>query len=322
MILTRTNSLNPPPSLEAVWERLEQTDSLGVFQRIEEEHQGDFYAALDGRGRRGLVLLSAGQPSSIPDLENLDVDCRKQQDGRWRTSIWLTNKDFRAIFASLAQDVLDSTRDIPYDSIADFTTARILRWHDLLEAGGSGLGSWQLRGIIAELVVLRALFDLMAVPEAIEGWRGPLGAAQDFIFKRLRVEAKSIGPSARRVRITSADQLDVPSDVELRLVVVVLASMTADAKDGFTISLLVDDIRAKLTAHPHALREFDRRLAAVGLGDLSDYVTVFRVDGLRNFAVDGDFPRIVRASVAPGVEEVSYSIKLADIADYEKALGD
>jgi hypothetical protein len=314
--------LNPPQSLEVIWQSLEQKESPGVLQRVDEDHPADFYAALDGHGRRGLVLFAAAPPSLIPELENLDIECNEQQDGRWRICIWLTSKELGAIFATLVQDVLEATRDVPPDTISEFVAVRIQRWADLLETGGSGLPLWRLRGLIAELVVLRSLFNLMTPAEAIGAWEGPLGAAQDFVFQRLRIEAKAIGPTARRVHISSADQLEAADDVALRLVVVMLAPASPDEAEGFTISMLVDDIRAGLSTSPTASREFDRRLAASGCGDLSKYGAIFRIDGIRNFAVEQGFPRIVSTSLTPGVDEVSYSIGLAGIADYEKALGD
>ncbi len=313
----------PLSSSEAVWERLEQAGEDQVFQRIDEHHPGNFYAALDARRRRGLVLISSKPPSEIPDLENLEIEVTQQQDGRWRTCIWVAHRDLQNLFASLVQDILDASRSLPEDAMAQFTAARIVRWRDLLECGSSKLALWELRGLVAELVVLKKLCDLMTPAEVVEAWHGPLGAPQDFVFQQLRIEVKAVGPTARRIRITSAAQLDTTAGVELRLVAVLLASTILEAGDGFTVADLVADIRSILAAHAAADKEFSRRLGAAGAGDLEAYHNFrFRLDGIRNFAVQESFPRIVRSMLMDGIDEVSYSIAFAKIASYERALGD
>lgn len=308
---------------EDFWEHLEQAGNLGIFQRIEEGHPGDFYAAVDVHGRRGLVLISSQPLPSIPDLENLEIECMQQEDGRWRTCVWVANKELRGLFASLVQDILESSRALPRDAIAEFVPARILRWRDLLEAGADKIELWRLRGLVGELVVLRSLCGLVTPPEAVAAWQGPLGSAQDFVFQHSRIEAKAIGPTARRVRITSADQLDVPDSVNLRLVTVVLASTTAEANDGFTLEDIVTEIRSILTAHANAADDFNRRIAAAGIGEIgSCREFLFRLDAIRSFVVQGSFPRIIPSMLMGGIGEVVYDIVLADIADYESALGD
>lgn len=316
------SSLNPSKP-EAVWERLEEAGELGIFQRIDERHPGNFYAGLDARGRRGLILISHGPPVELPDLENLEIEVTQQQDERWRTCIWVVHRDLQNLFASLVHDILDASRSLHEDVMAQFTASRIVRWADLLESGTSKLASWQLRGLIAELVLLRRLCERMNPAEAVQAWHGPLGAAQDFVFQELRIEAKAIGPTARRIRITSADQLDVPAGVELRLVAVILAETASDSSDGLTAAELVSEIESLLTAYPHGLHEFRSRLAAGGLRDAEQYQHVrLRVDGLRNFSVGSGFPRISRSMLMNGVDEVTYSINLSAIADFERALGE
>lgn len=307
-------------SPDSVWERLEQVQSIDVFQRLDEEHPADFYAALDAQGRRGLILMSIVPLTKIPDLENLAIECMPQQDGRWRTCVWLTQRDLQGLFSSLTEDILNSSRTLPADAIPQFMSSRILRWRDLL-AGSDKLGMWQLRGLVAELVVLKRLCHQRGFPEAVEAWQGPLGAAHDFVFQGFRFETKAIGPTARRIRISSADQLDAPSDVELSLIAVVLAASAPEADDGFTAADLIAQIRSDLKEYPQADEEFGRRLAAAGLPDADDYRNHrFRVDAVRKFVVGERFPRIIRSALMHGIDGVSYDVALTSLADFERAL--
>ena len=310
-------------SPEEIWERLEQSDSVGVFQRLEEDHPGDLYAAIDRYGRRGLVIVSAEPPLSLPDLENIEIECDQQNGGRWRTCVWLASQDLRGLFNSLVSDILEASRALAPSTIASFVFTRILRWRDLLAVGSREFALWQLRGLTAELIAVRRLFELRRPTDVIEAWQGPFGAPQDFIFRDLRIEVKAVGPTAKRIRITSADQLDVPDDVELRLTTVALASALVEAEDVFSVADLVTEIRSELLVKGSVLSEFDRRLAAVHKGVFDEYQSsLFRLDSIRAFAVKERFPRIVRSMLPDGIDDVSYGIEFAKILDFERALGD
>ncbi len=321
----RTSRVRPPlSSLDDLWAELERAGEGPVLQRIDQSHPGNFYAAIDAHRRKGLILISSAPPHDIPDLENLEIDVQQQQDARWRTSIWLTDTELQTLFSALAQDMVSSSRSLSEDQIAPFIAARILRWGELLESGSRSLQPWELRGRVAELIVLRRLCDLVSRVEAVDAWQGPLGAPQDFVFARSRIEAKAIGPTARRVRITSADQLNVPLGTDLRLVVVMLSDVSPEAPGGFTVADLLSDIRNSLGEHPSALRLFEERLKTAELADVSDYSNVtLRFDGLRSFVVEGTaFPRIVPTMLADGISQVVYQIDLATISDFERAFGE
>lgn len=312
----------PLPSPEEIWERLEQTGEATVFQRIDQGHPGNFYAALDARRRRGIVIISKTPPAEIPDLENLEIDVSEQQDGRWRTCIWVESPELQNLFTSLVQDILAASRTLPDDKIAEFATSRIVRWRELLASGSAALRLWEVRGLAAELIVLVRLCEILDPVDAVDAWHGPLGAPQDFVFQRSRIEAKAVGPTAKRIRITSAEQLDVPGDVSLRLVEVILSDVDQQAPIGFTIDEVVTEVQKLLERHPSALQQFSARLANAGLQDIYAYPHFrMRLDGLRTFAVEGLFPRIVPAMLTSGVSDVAYSVEVSQIGDFERAFG-
>ena len=97
----------------------------------------------------------------------------------------------------------------------------------------------------------------------IEGWVGPLEAAQDFILPVMRIETKAIQPDARVVRISSADQLYYNGP--LTLGVVTLATVMAESA-GVTPRDVSDVVREELRSQGlhAALSVFESRLAAGG----------------------------------------------------------
>src|SRR6185312_4793872 len=94
----------------------------------------------------------------------------------------------------------------PKDGVAAFVVARLRRWHDLLEIA-TGMSLSKLRGLVAELLVLKAAIARFGPSDAVLGWVGPWESPQDFTLPGIWVEVKAVIPAARTVRITSSDQL-------------------------------------------------------------------------------------------------------------------
>jgi hypothetical protein len=167
------------------------------------------------------------------------------------------------------------------------------------------------------------LCNFMVPGEVVEAWHGPLGAPHDFVFQKLRVEAKAIGPSAKRIQITSAEQLEAPPNVALRLVAVVLAQSVPEDPDSFTLNELVSELKEFLAPSPMAAKQFALLLEAAGLSDVEKYEHItFRLDGIRSFAVSEGFPRLVRSQLMMGIDEVTYSIDIPALGEFERAFGE
>ena len=103
-------------------------------------------------------------------------------------------------------------RDGPFRPLAETPRARTGGVFDLYE----------LRGLVGELLYLeRVAIPKYGIEAAVACWVGPKGADQDFVSQDKRIEVKTIREGADRVRISSAEQLDV-SGHDLKLAMVVL----------------------------------------------------------------------------------------------------
>jgi hypothetical protein len=320
----KTSCWRTPLTPEEIWRSLEHKGASGHFQRIDDEHPGDFYAGLDNDRRRGLVLLSDTALNGLPALENIRVDAERQTDRRWRTYFWLEVPELRGLFSALADDIVTSSRALKPAEIPRFTVARIARWHRLLESDDPDtLSLAELRGLIGEVAVLRAYCDLYGPVRAVDAWQGPLGTSQDFVLATMRTEVKTVQPAANRVRISSVDQLDALPGSDLRLAVVALAQVSVDAPDGFTMPEYIEELRAVFAYYPGTWDDFLVRLAAAGYKERPEYASMrFRLDGTRYFAVTEQFPRLVRADLKPGVIEANYQIALSAAHPFEREVGE
>lgn len=122
-----------------------------------------------------------------------------------------------------------------------------------------------LRGLIGELVILESrVLPVLSAFDAVSSWIGPLGAPQDFLLPSgQRIEVKAVRPDTRTVQINGLSQLDSGTE-PVTLIVVRLADAGAEAPATLTAPELIERLRRRLSGEPHALNEFESRLAAAG----------------------------------------------------------
>jgi hypothetical protein len=151
---------------------------------------------------------------------------------------------------------------------------------------------------------------------ALSGWLGPMGAPQDFWYEESGFhEAKSIGPTAPHIRISSAHQLDEPG---MELLVVQLPQAEESDLGAISLISLVHHANAILQADGLPGDELDFRLKRLGV-DVAEPVyadTWFRVKALETFTIDEDFPAIRFSGLTPGIERVRYSLDRSAIAPF------
>jgi hypothetical protein len=317
-MVARTGNLN----IDSAWADLEADHSLGTLKRVDESHPSAFYATRDFEGRRGLLLISSTQPPRFAQLRAVETKVIQIERDGWQTYIWLCDSDLAPIFSLLCRDLMECSQDSPEVRTPALIAGRIARWRRMFEAGKSNtLPPTELRGLVGELTVLREALDRMPVADAVLGWQGPLDAPQDFAFAAMLIEVKTVGPTALRARIGSADQLDVEKERRLLLGLVRLEPATLETVGKFAVSELVADIRSKLEPWAEATFEFGSRLIAAGYNGHPDYSKeYFRIGSVRYYCVEESFPRLVRADLMPGIADASYEIALSTISDFECAL--
>ncbi len=175
-------------------------------------------------------------------------------------------------------------------------------------------------GLIGELLVLeRYLLGSVPAREAIAAWRGPLGAAQDFVIGRTAIESKARATGdASRVPISSEYQLDTSNFANLFLHISVLDNAEHHGDDGFSLTDVVTRIQASILTSEEGLAEqFDALLMAAGFRPEDDYSTLRWTGGERSiYRVEGGFPRLMTATIPGGVANVKYTLSLPECAGF------
>lgn len=252
-------------------------------------------------------------------LNGIGTDMRLgERPGQQRLVLTLARHVDTDLFQGLCETLIESLRDVDDSATAlAVALAHLKRWKAFLSGRRTTLSPEQVRGLFAELKMMRSLYAArMTPPTTVDAWCGADRAQQDFIFGDMAVEVKSLsGRERNSVRISSEDQLESLTS-SLYLAVHRLSEMP---ESGQSISLngLVGQIEAEL-ADAGALEEFSRKLAAYGYAPLHDYDNPrFTVSELKTYRVGEGFPRLVRSGIPDGIARLSYDIELETIRPFE-----
>jgi len=218
------------------------------------------------------------------------------------------------LFAMMAGDVvrlLEGCANVGDERLFQLFLSRIRAWQDFMERGRDGvLGQEAETGLFGEMVVLKSLLEA-AVPAtfALDAWQGPLDGLQDFLVGSGAIEVKTtLSANGFPATVNSLEQLDETLRQPLYVAGVRLTLGVA----GKTLPEFTGVIRELLRDQPTALGMFESRLVQAGyLHALADkYVRRFTHSGTAVMPVEGDFPRLTRMNVAPGVRKTRYEVDL------------
>jgi hypothetical protein len=307
-------------AFETRWREMTVHPESPAFQRVDELHPLDFYLGKEVSGEWILLLITDERPKASREYQAIHVICRERQDGRWALLFRLMNPELEKLFSLLCEDLVESSRNIQDRSLsATFVLARFARWQKLLERGQSGiLEDEALRGLIGELLFLeKQAIPAKGLREAVNGWVGPAGAERDFRFAEHEYEVKAIRTGAKRVVISSAEQLDLPAKL-LDLLIALLDEAEPGSPEAFTPLGLVDRLKEALESDPIALEAFESKLMDAGFVTRHEYnerAYVFRQ--FRMFRVAEGFPAIRRSQLPTGIRKVVWELEVSAILSFE-----
>jgi len=306
------------------WGDIDKPQEGFKFKRVDPGHPHEYFWAKDSEGSYLLLLeltkeLTEFLEKKLIDLQGVKTDITwHPSTAQYFFSLKLQNKEDADIFYRLCFDLIDRTADIPALKVAlEIINNRLKRWKAFLRGKKKHLLTVQeVRGLFAELVLLQ---DRLAGAEnqltVIEGWQGPLGEPQDFVFGDFAVEVKSItGTQKDKVKISSEHQLSSHLD-KLYLLVTYLAEFH-DCKKGHSLNHQVEIVRDAIKDPDH-IDVFESRLFETGYLELKDYDSpCFSVTRCENYQVKDAFPRIVPEDLTEGVSGVTYDLDLKTLENY------
>lgn len=216
---------------------------------------------------------------------------------------------FNTEFGHIVDDVLSALAEGAPSASA--CSNSLEKWRDLLRTGRKGaLDERAAIGLFGELLLLRDL--VLFSPGAIRSWTGPGGGRFDFSGSDAAVEVKtSTRRYGRLAEISGETQLDAPPGLVLHLNFVRLEIVPAGGQRLW-------DLHAEILEAGVPASEMKRKLDELDIDDtvLRDDPRRYRMLESRLYRVEGNFPRIVRASfvgaeIPPGTLRFRYVIDLS-----------
>jgi hypothetical protein len=288
--------------------------------RVDPASPHGFYWAKKSDGRISLVLsLSEAHDLSymLPQLRGIEVTWVPEQR---QLQMVLASISDQEIFHNLCEDLVHSASPaIGEADCVQLLLTRLTRWQRLMSKGGLNiLDERRIRGLLAELLLLRDEFIPRYGPASIRCWRGPDGYPQDFSINDVNIEVKAhLSGSLPEIEISSIDQLWVDHG----LLFLRVQHLSASPESGESLPDVVGEISRLLENDSDAISEFEERLAAVGYIDLQIYRRYRYLQGPATcFLVDQDFPRLDPKNSPKGVERVRYALNLGDCSKYSSAI--
>lgn len=290
--------------------------------RMTGEARFDIYAGIDASS---FLLLAIGvhmRPPNIPIYSSsLDYFRQQRHDGTWLMVLRLREVGLEAVFGRLCQDLVDAAEGVPDEKgLVTLFKERLNLWIRLFQHGGSGLlQPHEIKGLIAELLILESLIlsGSRDLSETITGWKGPLGADQDFLYSDTAIEVKAIGPGAEVVSISSLKQLE--SSVPIHLILVMLRQAVSGEAGAVGLNTMLARIEGLIAASPEALSTFKELMLEARYVEHEFYNTVlFEPVSRDSFMVSEGFPRLISSMVSAGIVSATYAIGIGEIAEFRE----
>lgn len=309
-------------SFTETWEALNRTapNAPESRRRIAPDSLADLWLVLKGSQKFRTLRIGIASTDDLQDLPSgsgIEVDLIAADPGIAYLEISLVNSNYSDVFDVFIDDLVKAATSVKSSTeIAGVVARRIHHWQAFLRKTIDGLSAAALRGLFGELKVLEWVGQHFNYDAAIAGWVGPDGFSQDFHLRDIAIEVKtSAAKNPQSIRISSERQLDAKG---LRLLALWHWSLDERLDHGETLPQLIFKIRqtvARLTNQ----EEFENRLLAVGYLDIHAprYDFGYEIRTCQIFEVKDSFPRFVEEDCPSGLGDISYSVQLGAIAEFE-----
>ena len=289
------------------------------FLQLNVDSPLEWYVGFEGVEEHCLLVIASQEPAEpVPSKSIVVSKRRRPDDGRWTLTLTLKRIEQISVFETLCADVVSCTEKAADEKQALIKLAdRYKQWHKLLERQKSSLMDESSRkGLLGELIYLREQIEKGLDPlTAVQGWTGPDGADQDFVYADGWHEIKSVGVSAAEVTISSMEQLSNQSPGEL--VVLRIDKCAPQQAGAVSLGDAADAAAASMADHEDAKAILENKLLRYGYIDIPEYrKQKYKYSSKARYCVNDTFPKLTAESVPAQVTKVQYSLSLAGIEEW------
>ncbi len=296
-------------------EKFDESIVSGNYRYYDASHPLKFFIGIDEQNRKTVVLINPSKPDKIKKTSAIDVDSVKTNNNEYRLSFHLNDNSMEGIFFKFCDDLVDSTRAVPDESIGmTLVCKRYNLWKRLFyKLSKPVLSEKQQMGLIGELLFLKD--DMLKVHEshdAISSWSGCDKTHKDFSIGEEWYEIKSSTVNKLTINISSIEQLD--SDKPGTLVVYEFEKMSEEY-NGITLNTVVNDVLSMIDENDEEL--LLDKLKAAGYEVSEEYdKCCFRNVSKHYYNVNDKFPKISSKDLPSSIVELQYEILKKDLASF------
>lgn len=291
----------------------------GGYKRIDDTHPLEWYIGYEDINQKAILLVTNNNPGNISSSKSIIASTGRRQDGKWAISFRLIKKDNEDVFIHLCWDIIESSRDKSLGcATVDYIIDRYNKWLKLMEYQRADLmDDASIKGLIGEMLFLEEnIQNGMTLQVAIDGWIGPDGADQDFVYANGWTEIKCTGVSTDSISISSIEQLD--AELPGWIYIFFVDKTAPENINGFTLMEKVEQLRIAFTSNLKARAIFENKLFKYGYVDRKEYNEQrYRFGGKSKYKVNDSFPRLIKSNLPLQIVSAKYNISLASIEGWK-----
>ncbi len=241
----------------------------------------------------------------------LSISGEKSSGASFKLCIHLLDKRFYELFLVLIQDLVETiVKQSGVKPAIENFVERIEHWKRFLKKSTKRVLSYEEQiGLAGELCMLKNLIKIHGHNSALNSWKGPLGAAQDFVCSGVFVEVKSSTVNHQNeIKISSEYQLASKENDNIYLYHCVF-EVDDELTSNSTLPLLVDEISKELTQELNI--KFYGLLKCAGYFPSDEELyksNMFKLVKTSFYFVSADFPKLVSSNLPKPIFNVTYRI--------------
>jgi len=292
--------------------------SLDRFKRIDADHPIDWrYNECNPPTK--LVLKTRKKPPEFIETNGVQVITIKQTNGQFATVFVLKDTLCAETFRVFCEDVIESSRIIDQDEVADFAYERFVKWMYLFKPrSNSKLSDIEIMGLIGELYVIKSKFiSVFGASATLRSWMNKLRGKQDFIEHDIWYEVKTVLEGKCTIHISSLEQLSRTDYGEL--IVVNVSRSNPESNKHVTLNSLYANIMDMLPTFS-LKKQFAEIIMSTGYVVNDPYYDerCYEIKGVVGYGVSESFPRLTSDNMPyKGIFNVEYEILIDAIKDFE-----
>ncbi len=312
-------------NIKSIWENQKPTGEVIIRTKIDEIPHLNCFAATNHITGQHLYIMSVSKNVAIPELKNYRFKgveiytLQIETENKIEFYIYLLDNGLKDIFSLFVQNILEDIQPSITESEAITTTLNVVsKWKKLFDKiNFNGLSLEQQKGLIGELLFLNYLLnDDKTSTNAVYAWTGAEMEfqAKDFTFGAVGIEIKFTSSKQPRIKVSNERQLDAENLSDLFLV---LYSTEAVKDNGFSLISLVSQTRKAISTEEER-SVFNAKLQLNGYfdEDSEHYGRMYSLKKTFGFAINSDFPKIVKNQLPLGIYDTSYSIEISAVESF------